>query len=216
MMRILSSAPNEWIKRLAERTRQFAALDVTAEERRELEAWLIEQFVRATLELEQIDSTNALRAVITRVNAEGQRALLTAELLIELGGDLRTTDDDRSTAQVRAGYLAQAVANACDWFAADSFAELNPVEQAAIVWLRLASLEPFAQANQATALVAASLFTLRAGLPPVIIQPQTQAALQQAIAEAEHMNMQPLVELIAEALSSTLDEMIGLVKRART
>jgi Fic/DOC family len=238
---ILSGAPNGWGKQLAERAAQFAALAVTAEERRELETWLVSRFVFATLELEQIDVarkpwarpagpakdaapfviaqlTNALREVIILANTEGRQARLTPELLIKLGGaGLRTSDDsgDNSPAQVPAVYLEQAIENACDWFAADSFAELNPVEQAALVLLRLASLQPFAQANQATALVAASLFTLRAELPPVIIKPQMQAAFRRAIAAAEQMNMQPLVELIAEAISSTLDDMIDFVRHAR-
>ncbi|MFL6276284.1 MAG: Fic family protein [Blastocatellia bacterium] len=212
---ILSGAPNGWGKQLAERAAQFAALAVTAEERRELEALLIDQFVSATLEVEQLDATNALHEVIRLTKAEGLRARLTPELLIKMGGDLRTNTDERATAQVSIAYLRQAIENACAWFAADSFAELNPVEQAAIVLLRLASLQPFAQANQATARVAASLFTLRAELPPVIILPQMQAAFRRAMAEAEQMNMQPLVELITEAVSSTLDDMIGFVRQAR-
>ncbi|HJQ25065.1 MAG TPA: Fic family protein [Blastocatellia bacterium] len=215
-MQILSGAPNEWGKRLGERAAQFAALAVTAEERRELETWLIDEFVRATVEREQIDSMNALREVIRLTNTEGQQAQLTLERLIKLGGGLRTNDDERSIAQVSIGHLRQAVENACDWFAAESFAELNPIEQAAIVLLRLVSLQPFAQANRATALVAASLFTLRAELPPLIIKPQMRATFQRAIAEAEQMNIQPLVELIAAAVSSTLDEMIGFVRQARS
>ena len=238
---ILSSAPNQWGNRLAERAATFATLAVTPEERRELETWLVSRFVFATLELEQIDVarkpwarpagpakdaapfviaqlTNALREVIILANSAGRQARLTPELLIKLGGaGLRTSDDsgDNSPAQVPAAYLGQAIENACDWFAAESFAELNPVEQAAIVLLRLASLQPFEQANQATALVAASLFTLRAELPPLIIKPPMQAAFRQAITEAEQMNMQALVELIASAISSTLDEMIGFVRQTR-
>ena len=130
---------------------------------------------------------------------------------------LRTRDDhdNRSTAQAPAAYLAQAVENACDWFAVESFAELNPVEQAAIVFLRLVTIQPFERANQATALIAASLFTLRVELPPVIIAPEMQASFVTARVEADQMNMQPLVELIADAINSTLDEMIGFVKKAR-
>src|SRR5581483_441661 len=124
--------------------------------RHQLEAWLIELFVQATLEIDALEAlpnlraqvTNALREVIRLTNAEGQRAQLTPELLVKLGGAGFRTDDagaEGSTAQLPAAYVAQAVENACDWFAAESFAELNPIEQAAIVLLRLATIRPFAQ-----------------------------------------------------------------------
>jgi Fic/DOC family len=238
---ILSSSPNEWIKQINKRHHTFAALDVTIEERRQLDSWLVSRFVFATLQLEQIDVarkpwarnlepatdatpfviahlTNALREVIILASVEGQDARLTPELLIKTGGAGFRTDDDsasRSTTQVPAAYLARTIENACDWFAAESFAELNPIEQAAIVFLRLATIQPFAQANEAAALVAASLFTLRANLPPIVIRPEMQTAFLSALVEADQMNMQPLVELIADAVSLTLDEMIGFVKQAR-
>jgi Fic/DOC family len=238
---ILSSSPNQWINRLAERHAAFAALAVTAEERNQLDRWLTSRFVLATLKLEEIDVarkpwtrhagpgqdaapfiiaqvTNALREIMIRANAEGQQARLTPELLVKLGGAGFRTDDayaEGSIAQLPAAYVAQAVENACDWFAAESFAELNPMEQAAIVLLRLATIRPFAQANQATALVAASLFTLRAGLPPLVLKPELHTAFRQAMIESEQMNMQPLVELMAEAVSSTLGEMVSFVRQAR-
>jgi len=217
---ILQGSPNEWIKRLAGRHQPFAALAVTPDERGQLDSWLVSRFVSATLQLERGNVeqlTNALREVITPANAEGRAARLTPQMLAKLGGAFRTSDDsaDRPTAQVPAAYLARAVENACDWFTAESFAELNPVEQAAIVFLRLAAVRPFEQANQATALVAASLFTLRAGLPPVVIKPELQAAFRQAMAEADRMNMQPIVELFADAVGQTLDEMTGFVKQMR-
>ncbi len=162
--------------------------------------------------------TNAMRELIILTDGKGETARLTPELLIKLGGaSFRDRDDspDRAATSAPAAYLAQMVEAACDWFAADSFAELNPIEQAAIVFLRLATIQPFAQANEATALAAASLFTLRAKLPPMIINPQKQAAFRTSLVEADRMNMQPLVELIAEAVTLTLDEMTAWVKRAR-
>ena len=238
---ILSRSPNEWINRVNERHRALAALKVTIDERRQLDAWLTSRFVLATPRLEQIDVarkpwaravgpaadqapfviahlTNALREAMRLASVEGQHAQLTPARLIGLsGGGLRTHDDSvsHSSGHMPAAHLARAVENACDWFAAESFAELNPIEQAAIVFLRLATMQPFEQANQATALVAASLFTLRAGLPPVIIKPEMQAAYESALAEAGQMNMQPLVELMAEAVSLTLSEAVEFVKQTR-
>jgi hypothetical protein len=238
---ILSRSPNEWINHVAERHRAFAALDVTLEERRRLDAWLISRFVFATLQLEQIDVarkpwtrhdepandaapfviahlTNALRDAMILTSVEGQQTRLTPEWLIKTAGaGFRTRDDraNRPATQVPAEFLGQTVETACDWFAAESFAELNPIEQAALVFLRLVTIQPFEQTNQATALVAASLFTLRAELPPIVIKPEMQTAFLNALAEADQMNMQPMVELIADSISLMLDEMIGFVKQAR-
>ena len=213
---ILSHSPNDWINRIATRHRTFAALDVTADERRQLDAWLVSRFVAATLQLEpaatphvNTNLTNAVSEAMRLAGVEGRAARLTPDLLVKLNGaDVRERDGHEAR-------RAQAIEIACDWFAAESFAELNPVEQAAIVFVRLATVRPFEQANRATALVAASLFTLRAELPPVILTPAAQAALPNALAEADCMNMQPLVELIADAIISALDEMTVFVEKVR-
>ena len=223
---ILSRPPNEWINRVTARHRDFAALGVTNEERQRLDDWLINRFIEATRQLDASDEsldvksrlTDALREVMKRASVEGRAAHLTPELLVKMNGaGLRTRDDrdSRSTSQVPAAYLAQAVENACDWFTVESFAELNAIEQAAIVFLRLVTIRPFENMNQTTALIAASLFTLRADLPPVVITSEMQASFAAARAEADQMNMQPLVELIADAITSTLDEMMGLIEKAR-
>jgi Fic/DOC family len=238
---ILSRSPNEWINQVNERYAALAALGVTPEEYSRLDSWLISRFVFATLRLEEIDVackpsardievakdaapfviahlTNALREVVVLAKVESDAARLTPALLIKLGGaGFRTRDDpgSRSIASAPAAYLAQTIERACDWFAAESFTELNPIEQAALVFLRLATIEPFAQTNQATAMVAASLFTLRAKLPPVVIKPEMQTAFLKALVDADQMNMQPLVELIADAVSLTLDEMVGFVRQLR-
>jgi len=223
---ILSRSPNDWINRVSARHRDFAALGVTNEERRRLDDWLITRFTEATLQLEAPDESpdlisrhsDALREVMKVASVERSTARLTPELLIKINGaGLRTRNDHNmhTPSQVPAAHLARAVETACDWFAAESFAELNPIEQAAIVFLRLLTIQPFERANQATALIAASLFTLRVELPPVIIAPEMQASFAAARVEADRMNMQPLVELIADAISATLDEMIGLVKKGR-
>ena len=68
--------------------------------------------------------------------------------------------------------------SACQWFSADSFRELHPVEQASI--LRLIEMHPFQLRNERTALLAASLFTLRSGLPPLIIEPGSHQAYRAA------------------------------------
>jgi Fic family protein len=111
--------------------------------------------------------------------------------------------------------LPAAIENACRWFDAESFIELNPIEQAALVFLRLAEFQPFESASDRTSLVAASLFTMRRELPPVIIKPESQPQFRDALDEGLKMNTKPMIELMAAAVESSLDEMIGIVERKR-
>ena len=127
-------------------------------------------------------SAKAIRRIEELVKTDGRAARLTPELLIELnnqaggGSGFRKTAGDRSPQSklVSAEHLPAVIENACQWYTAESFAELNPVEQASIVFLRLIEIQPFEQANLQTALAAASLFTLRSTLPPIIIKPELQ------------------------------------------
>ena len=99
--------------------------------------------------------------------------------------------------------------SACRWYTAESFIELNPVEQASIVLLRLIDLQPFETANERTALVAASLFTVRANLPPIIMKPRLASGYRNAVEEGARMNTKPMVETVAEAIETSLAEMIA-------
>src|SRR5207302_1375832 len=103
--------------------------------------------------------------------------------------------------------------SACHWFTAESFTEFHPVEQASLVLLRLIDIEPFDRSNERTALVAASLFTLRSELPPVIIKPEMKAAYRAACAEAMRMNTKPMVDLLAAAVEKSItDVMEAMIK----
>ncbi len=98
--------------------------------------------------------------------------------------------------------LPKMIDHAFDWFSTESFAELHAVEQAAVVYLRLLDLHPFTSANEPTAMLTASFYTERAGLPPLVILSDdiTQARFAQAFEAAFRMLTQPLVELFAEML----------------
>lgn len=96
---------------------------------------------------------------------------------------------------------------AFDWFSTESFAELHAVEQAAVVYLRLLDLHPFPTLAEPTAMLAASFYTERAGLPPLVILSDdiTQARFNQALEAAFRMLTQPLVELFAEMLRKAME-----------
>lgn len=98
--------------------------------------------------------------------------------------------------------LSRILDNALDWFRTDSFNELHPVEQAALVLLRLFDLQPFPTHNLETAIIAASFYTMRAGLPPIVVHEDSE--LNSALQAAFRMLTQPLVEAIAENLTRTI------------
>ena len=102
--------------------------------------------------------------------------------------------------------LPRLVANALDWFTTEGFAEMHPVEQAALVHLRLHDLQPFGSAHEPVALLAAGFYTERAGLPPLIIHADeaTGARYAAAVEAALRMLTQPLVEFFAASLSRTM------------
>ncbi|HKV42479.1 MAG TPA: hypothetical protein VJX67_24975, partial [Blastocatellia bacterium] len=55
-----------------------------------------------------------------------------------------------------------------------------------------------------------SLFTIRAGLAPIIVPAGLSSRYLAAVEEGTRMNTQPMVELLAECLDNALRELIGL------
>ena len=160
----------------------------------------------------------SFRRVMRLAEQRGKNASLSPELLLELhnlpdaAAGLRQQAGRNSTAPPPER-LQAAVESACHWFTAESFTEFHPVEQASLVLLRLIDIEPFDRSNERTALVAASLFTLRSELPPVIIKPEMKAAYRAACAEAMRMNTKPMVDLLAAAVEKSItDVMEAMIK----
>ena len=157
---------------------------------------------------------DSLRSVTSLARVNGKATELTSELLLKLhslpGTGFRRTagDANRIVKPAPAEHLPTLLESACRWYTAESFAELNPLEQASIVLLRLIEIQPFEEANERTALVAASLFTLRSELPAIIIKPEMDSAYRNARDEGMRMNTKPMVELLAEAVERSLSEMI--------
>jgi len=111
--------------------------------------------------------------------------------------------------------LPRMLDNAFDWFGTESFKDLHPVERAAVVYLRLLDLHPFPTQTEITATLAASFYTEREGLPPLVIfaDDSTLARYAHALEAAFRMLTQPLVELFAEMLTRMMQisqERIGM------
>jgi Fic family protein len=231
---------HEWLSRVDQRQKQLAALELSRDQTERLTRRHEVEFTYSALTLdgmtvsrEQVadlvsssaakptesgkgarailEVVQSLRMIEALIQSRGREAELTPDLLLNLnpGGSLRTTAGNPSRA-IKPGHLAGAIEGACRWYAAESFAELHPVEQASIVLLRLIEIQPFENANERTALVAASLFTLRRELPPINISPELETTFRAALAEGFQMNTKPMVELIADALERS---MIGALEQ---
>ena len=72
--------------------------------------------------------------------------------------------------------------------------------------MRLLDLYPFPTANEATAMLAASFYVERAGLPPLFIHHDdiTAARFNAVTERAFQLLTQPLVEFFAEMLQRTV------------
>ena len=225
---------HEWLSRVDQRQKQLAALELTREQkerltqRNEIEfAYSVRTLEGMTVSREEVadvvssaaakpnqsdhdarailEVVQSLRMIEALIQSCGREAELSPELLVSLNGagSLRTTPGYSNRA-IKPEHLAAAIDGACRWYAAESFAELHPVEQASIVLLRLIEIQPFESANERTALLAASLFTVRRELPPINISPELETTFRAALAEGFQMNTKPMVELIAEAVERNI------------
>ena len=223
----LSAAQKERLDRWAETEFVCSTLNLEGEEIKQ------EQVARLLSGSQVADGTNdsdraalalieALRTVTSVARASGRTAELSADLLLRLHnipgaapGFRRGQGVTDARKPAPPEVLPAMIDNACQWYTAESFTELNPVEQASIVFLRLLELQPFEQANERTALVAASLFTLRSELPPIIISSDMHAAYRNALEEGDRMNTKPMVELVAESVERTMNGMLAKHKEIR-
>jgi fido (protein-threonine AMPylation protein) len=242
-LNIFSRAGYEWISRINNKHRVLSELDPSTAEELETWTWCKAEFIRWTLLLRnQQDRSDQVGQVVTALEA-GSRVNTTDSAVASISEIAAALETIRSRSRAtekeirldrelmtklnpahdfRAGdardsqdRLSIAVDAALRWFAADSFKELNPVEQAAIVFLRIVELQPFESGNEETALLAASLFTMRAGLPPVIFKPDNLSHYHAALDAGSAMNTTPMVELIASSIEAALDRIAAIVRTRR-
>ena len=216
-------AAYDWVARLdALRATYTAAIEADPEKAARDAEWLDVAVVYHSLRMkgeevtrDRAASSPALAAVRRVREAAAGGATLTPDLLVELNG---LVDPDRG-GKLREGppvaayqghtapgpeALGVLLENAADWFTAESFtADFHPVEQAALALIRICDLQPFPSNNELTARLAVSLFTLRAGWPPVVIHHELEEEYRKAILHAMHMDTQPVVDLLARCVELT-------------
>ena len=227
----------EWISRVNKKHQELEGLSLGEAERDKLRLWIEASCVTSLADREapEISGTEveaivrgstdrlvpsavenrlaALRELERFVAAEGRTAALNADLIRRLHQPLDPAEFKSATRDPR--IVAASIELACRWFNADSFLQLHPVEQSGIALLRLVEIRPFAERNDGTARIAASLFTIRSGLPPLIISKDRAGAYEQAVAEGLRVSTRPMVELIADVMENTLDEMIRFASRKK-
>ncbi|MBS1791003.1 MAG: Fic family protein [Acidobacteria bacterium] len=199
-----------WVEALAAEQERWKLTAASAESLRDYQ---VEHMLRRSGN--SLERAN-LSAAAGKVSGWAKEGLFNADRLMNLNETLTGAKAELRSNEPRpinvlhdptpAVLLPKMLDMAFDWFSTDSFGELHPVEQASVVYLRLLDLHPFPNVTEPTAMLAASIYTERAGLPPLVILSDdiTQARFAQALEAAFRMLTQPLVELFAEMLRKAM------------
>ena len=179
------------------------------------DARIAEMFVESEQSLTEVapSSEALLRALnLINYNARADQSHLTNGFLFELQRAHGTDEGLRSVPMAgqvpghnpaKPAAIAVLLENTLDWFGAESFLELHPIEQSVLVHARFLDLQFFPAENTRLSRLAADFFLIKAALPPIIIsgdKNRYKGALHQALL----MNTQPLIDLIVEGTEGTL------------
>ncbi|KAF0247283.1 MAG: hypothetical protein FD167_3317 [bacterium] len=172
---------------------------------------------------------SAIRYINTLVNnaTDKSKVILTSDLLRGLhalifsgidqkAGFYRETPGKSLTPThqpIEPDFLPIIVDNALEWFNAESFRELHPLEQAWLVHLRVIDLQPFEQGNSRLARLVASLYAQRANLFSIIVNASEREFYTYAVNNALMMITQPGVELFARSVIQTYDEIFSIIEQ---
>lgn len=101
--------------------------------------------------------------------------------------------------------IESAMLNLLEWTSADSFLELHPVQQMALVLVRLLDIYPFTDGTPRTSRVVANHYLMSAGFPPAIFLSREAVLYGEAIEAGLAMDTTRLTARIVDAISRTLD-----------
>ncbi|MGH9761531.1 MAG: hypothetical protein ACREAC_11935, partial [Blastocatellia bacterium] len=170
----------------------------------------------------------SLRLVQQTVEHDGPAARLSNALLSRGFSSIDTAttgcpDREESTHSASNQQLPVPLALLCQWTDSESFGELHPVEQSAVILLRLKEIGRLKyvglQASPDTAetevdclaLAASSLPLLSEKLPPLIIPEDLFSRYADVLEEGFKMNTRPMVEFLAQSIEQTLAKLIDLL-----
>jgi Fic family protein len=163
-------------------------------------------------------STDKTKLLVTSEFLRQLHALMMAGLDEQAGFYRKTPGKSISSGHSPADpeVLSILIENALDWFSAESFAELHPLEQAWLVHLRIMDLQPFSSGNGRIARLVASFYAQKANLCPIIIRASQRELYNHAVNNSLMMITQPGVELLANSVIQTYDEILDLVKASNS
>src|SRR5262245_5911608 len=107
-------------------------------------------------------------------------------------------------------FIERSVENLMTWLTAESFSQIHPIEQCALVMTRIIDVWPFEFGNMTAAMIFSNLPLRNAGLTPFFVLPEHRAEFEKAIAQAMTIDMQPLINAIFRTVKK---EMEALAKR---
>jgi fido (protein-threonine AMPylation protein) len=106
---------------------------------------------------------------------------------------------------VESAAIEAALTHLVEWTSADSFAELHPIQQTALVLIRLLDIYPFPDATPRTCRLLANGYLLGAGFPPAIFWPENGNEYQQAVQAGLVMDTSKLTAVLANSLTHIFD-----------
>jgi len=93
-------------------------------------------------------------------------------------------------------FIDRSLENFASWLTAESFAEIHPIEKAALVLTRIVDIWPFDYGNLTVAVIFANGMLARAALPPFFVQAEHLKEFNKIIGQAMTIETQPLVNAI--------------------
>jgi hypothetical protein len=106
-------------------------------------------------------------------------------------------------------FIERSLDNLERWIAADSFAEIHPIEQAALALTRVLDIWPFDYGNRTAGVVFSNHFVTRSGYPPYFVLPEHRDEFDRILADAIRMQTEPLVRAIYRCIERELDRVRG-------
>jgi Fic family protein len=107
-------------------------------------------------------------------------------------------------------FIERSLDNFFNWLTAESVAEINPIEKAALGLTRIVDIWPFDFGNLTMGIMLANVFLRDAGFTPFFVMPKDMKEFNLAVARAMTIETQPLVDAIFKTVKR---EMEGIASR---
>ena len=102
-------------------------------------------------------------------------------------------------------FIERSIDNFLNWLAANSVAEIHPIERAALVLTRVADIWPFEFGNLTMAVIAGNVCLRQAGLSPFFFPPEHAKEFNTIVAQAMAIETQPLVNAIYKTVKPEME-----------